>query len=152
MDILYSRVDVADPVKSYNAYNLTQLRETAPYISWPEYFSGFAPRIFPAPTIVTTPSYFSNLTSILEATDDKTLEAYFVWSTVKGLAKLLGPNETARKEVTQLSNYLSGIEEGVRPRREDVCLQAILDNYGFMIGRYYIQQAFSGKPELLFFI
>lgn len=143
--MLLDRVDVADPVKSYNAYNLTQLREMAPYMDWPNYFSGFAPRVFPTPTIVRTPSYFSNLTNILEETDDAVLEAYFVWSTVRGLAKLLGPNEPARKEITHLSNYLSGIEEGVRPRREDVCLQSILDNYGFMIGRYYIQQAFSGR-------
>jgi endothelin-converting enzyme len=135
-------------VKAYNAYNLTQLRTDAPYINWPDYFSGFAPRIVPSPLIVSTPSYFINLTSILEETDDSTLEAYFVWTAVKSLSKLLGPRETARKEVTQLSNYLSGIEEGVRGRREDVCLQSLLDNYGFMIGRYYVKQAFSGMSTV----
>lgn len=41
----------------------------------------------------------------------------------------------------------SGIDSGVRPSRQDVCLQALLDNYGFMVGRYFVAQAFSGDSK-----
>jgi endothelin-converting enzyme len=140
-----TRADEGDPVKAYNAYNLTRLKTDAPYINWSAYFSGFTNRTIPSPIIISAPSYFLNLTSILEETDDGTLEAYFVWTAIKSLSVLLGPNETARKEVRRLSNHLSGIENGVEERREDVCLQSLLDNYAFMIGRYYVKRAFSGE-------
>lgn len=116
-------------------------------MNWEEYFSGFAPRTFPNPIIVSAPTFFGNLSKILDQTSDEVLEAYFVWQAVSKLGSLLGPRETARKEVTQLSNYLSGIEEGVRAKREDVCLQALLDNYGFMVGRYFVQEAFTGASK-----
>ena len=51
---------------------------------------------------------------------------------------LLGPGETIRKEVTRLNDFIGGIDEGVRPRREDSCLQSVQDNLGFLIGRYYV--------------
>lgn len=123
------------------------MAKLAPFLDWTNYFSGFAPRAFPMPAIVTTPTYFGNLTSLLQKVDEQVLEAYFVWQTVRSLGPLLGPRETARKEVTQLNNYLSGVEEGVRARREDVCLTNLLDNYGFMVGRYFVQEAFSEKAK-----
>lgn len=132
----------------YNPHNLTSLSKLAPFVDWGDYFSSFAPRSFPSPTIVTTPTYFGNLTDLLNDTEAATLEQYFVWHTIKALGPLLGPRETARKEVTQLSNYLSGIEEGVRGRREEVCLQNLLDNYGFMVGRFFVQQAFSEQGKV----
>ena len=99
-------VDLEDPVWAYNAYNLSALHELAPFMAWTDYFSGFAPRQIPSPTIVTAPDYFGNLTKILDKADDETLEAYFVWKTVQSLGALLGPRERVRKEVTQLQNYL----------------------------------------------
>lgn len=99
-------VDLEDPVLAYNAFNLTELHQLAPFMVWTDYFSGLAPRQVPSPTIVSAPGYFGNLTSILDKQDDDTLEAYFVWKTVQSLGGLLGPRERARKEVTQLQNYL----------------------------------------------
>jgi len=145
--VFVDSVDIADPVLAYNAYNLTTLTKLAPFIHWPEYFSGFAPRLFPDPVIISTPSYFDNLSHILDKTSDDELEAYFVWKTVQNLGSLLGPRETARKEVTQLNNYLSGVEEGVRASREGVCLQSLLDNYGFMVGRFFVKEAFTGDSK-----
>ena len=60
------------------------------------------------------------------------------------LGHLLGSKQTVRKEFDWLSNFLAGVEEGVKPARGDVCLEALLENYGFLIGRYYVQQAFTG--------
>lgn len=131
----------------YNAFDAEALRKLVPIVNWPEYFSGFAPRAYPSPAIVSAPTFFGNLTTILDSASVEVLEAYFVWHTVLSLGSLLGPRETARKEVTQLNNYLSGIEEGVRARREDVCLQALLDNYGFMVGRYFVKEAFTGDSK-----
>ena len=87
------------------------------------------------------------MTEILESKSEKVLEAYFVWQTVRNFGSLLGPRETARKKVTHLNNVLAGIENGVRARREDVCLQSLLENYGFMIGKYYVQEAFPKQSK-----
>ena len=60
--------------------NFTEL--TGDIVDFHDYFSGFSPRPgFPDPLIVGTPSYFGNLTSIMQKTSDETLEAYFLWRT-----------------------------------------------------------------------
>lgn len=38
-----------------------------------------------------------------------------------------------------MNNFLSGIEQGVKPSRVDVCLASLLENYGFLIGKYYVE-------------
>lgn len=49
-----------------------------------------------------------------------------------------------RQELDWLKNYLVGAERGTSSTRSDVCLESLLGNYGFLIGRYFVQEAFSG--------
>ena len=107
--VFVDSVTLEDPVLAYNAYDLSELQHSlAPFIDWTDYFSSFSPRAFPHPVIVDAPTFVGNLSKIIEKTSDETLEVYFVWKTVQSLANLIGPRERARKEVTQLHNYLVG--------------------------------------------
>lgn len=105
--VFVDSVTLEDPVLAYNAYNISELQQSlAPFIHWTDYFSSFSPRAFPHPVIVDAPAFIGNLSKILDKTSDDTLEVYFVWKAVQSLASLIGPRERARKEVTQLHNYL----------------------------------------------
>lgn len=42
---------------------------------------------------------------------------------------------------------MGGIPEGVKPSRSDICYQSLLNNYGFLIGRYYVQKSFAGDSK-----
>ena len=147
------------------------LNDIFPLISFADYFASFTPRpSYPDPVIVTSPKYVESIASIVEEEDDKVLEAYFVTRIVQTvgpftrlvlsyclthslhqLGAYLGPKETLRKEFEWLDNYLGGVEQGVSTPRADVCLASLLENYGFLIGRYYIQRAFTGAclPQVL---
>ncbi|KAM0749064.1 zincin [Meredithblackwellia eburnea MCA 4105] len=140
--------EVEDPKLTYNPKNRTELQKLFPSISFPDYFASYTPRPdYPDPVIVTSPAYLQNLTTVLEGTDPEALEAYFVFRAAQTYGLLLGPKQTVRKEIEWLDNYLGGIAEGVRGARADTCLASLLENYGFLIGRYYVQQAFGGDSK-----
>jgi Peptidase family M13 len=63
------------------------------------------------------------------------------------LGDLLGPSQAVRKQVERLENYLKGVDEGVRQRREDTCLASLMDSLGFMVGRYFVLEAFPGNSK-----
>jgi endothelin-converting enzyme len=120
--VFVDSVTLEDPVLAYNAYNLNELQHSlAPFIDWSDYFSSFSPRAFPHPVIVDAPAFIGNLSKIIEKTSDETLEVYFVWKTVQSLASLIGPRERARKEVTQLHNYLVSPGPAAESCTQDIC-------------------------------
>ncbi|KAK4700963.1 hypothetical protein P7C70_g5275, partial [Phenoliferia sp. Uapishka_3] len=140
--------ELDDPLETYNRYGRKDLQSLFPSISFADYYASYTPRpAFPDPVIVTSPPYFQNLTKILDKVDPEVLEAYFVFRVAQTLGPLLGPKETVRKEIEWLNNFLGGIKEGVKPARGDVCLASLLENYGFLIGRYYVQKAFAGDSK-----
>ncbi|KAK4051442.1 hypothetical protein OIV83_002926 [Microbotryomycetes sp. JL201] len=137
-----------DPVQTYNPRNSTELGELFPLVSFPDYFASFTPRPhYPDPVVVTDPAYLRKLSKIVEAAEPDVLEAYFIFRTSQALGPLLGPKQTVRKEIDWLNNFLGGIAEGTKKPRRDICVQSMLDNFGFMIGRPYVQQAFAGDSK-----
>ncbi|GAA6062373.1 hypothetical protein JCM10212_004219 [Sporobolomyces blumeae] len=141
-------VDVEDPIGTYNPYNSSALQSLFPSISFRDYFASFTPRPrYPDPVIVATPTFFSNLTHVLSKTAPDVLEAYFVFQLSQNYGELLGPKEPIRKALTALSNGLIGVPADAERPRSDVCLDLLSENYGFLIGRYFVQQAFPGSSK-----
>ncbi|SCZ89621.1 BZ3500_MvSof-1268-A1-R1_Chr9g10493 [Microbotryum saponariae] len=140
--------DLEDPSKTYNAYNSTALQALFPSISFKDYFAGFTPRpSYPEPVIVTSPMYLENLAKLIKHVDSEVYEAYIIFRIAQVYGDLVGPKQTVRKEINWLSNYLGGIAEGTSSPRGDICLASLLENYGFLIGRYYAQKAFAGDSK-----
>jgi len=146
--VLASGIDAADPILTYNRYNTSALVELAPFLHWRDYFSGFSPRPrLPDPVIVGEPGYMRKMAGIVRDEDEETLEAYLVFRSAQTYGPMLGPREPVRKEVTRLNSYLTGVDAGVRADSEAACLTALIDNAGFLVGRYYVQQAFSERAK-----
>ncbi|BGP49138.1 hypothetical protein JCM10450v2_005019 [Rhodotorula kratochvilovae] len=142
-------VDELDqPVPTYNPHNASSLQSLFPSISFANYFASYTPRPrFPDPVIVTAPTYFGNLTSLLEHTAPDVLEAYFVVQTSQALAPLLSPKQPLHRTVLALKNRLKGIPADVSPPRDEHCLDVLLSSFGFSVGRYFVEEAFGGESK-----
>ncbi|GAA5902051.1 hypothetical protein JCM6882_000177 [Rhodosporidiobolus microsporus] len=149
--IAKASLDAADldlPIPTYNPVNASTLQALFPSISFANYFSSFTPRPrFPDPVIVTSPEFFGNLTHILESTGPDTLEAYFVVQTALAYGDLLGAKQPIRKQVDLFSNHINGIAPDAHKPRDELCLDAALSSYGFLIGRPFVQRAFPGASK-----
>ncbi|GAA5953284.1 hypothetical protein JCM3765_007462 [Sporobolomyces pararoseus] len=141
-------VDVDDPIGTYNPYNSSALQQLFPSISFANYFASFFPRPrYPSPVIVATPTYFSNLTQIVDDVAPDVLEAYFAFQTAQSLGSLLGSKEPIRKELDAFSNRLVGLPADAKKPRKEYCLDQISENYGFLVGRYFVERAFPGQSK-----
>ena len=60
---------------------------------------------------------------------------------------VLGPKEPVRKELTRLNSFLSGVEEGVRPKRTETCLRSTEEHLEGLLAHFYIQKAFSDDAK-----
>ncbi|KAI5481088.1 endothelin-converting enzyme, metalloendopeptidase [Pseudohyphozyma bogoriensis] len=131
--------DLDDPKETYNSKNSTELQDLLPIISFKDYFASFTPRpAFPDPVIVTDPKYVKKVSKLLDGTEEDVLEAYFV---------VRAAQASINQAISKLDNFIGGIPEGVSLPRADVCLQSLLDNYGFLVGRYFVQIAFAGDSK-----
>ncbi|GAA5935913.1 CCR4-NOT core ubiquitin-protein ligase subunit MOT2 [Sporobolomyces koalae] len=146
--ISLDNVEVDDPIGTYNPYNSRALQHLFPSISFPNYFASFFPRPrYPDPVIVATPTFFSNLTGILDHVAPDALEAYFAFQTAQSLGSLLGSKEPIRREVEALSNRLVGLDPDAKKPRKNYCLDQVVENYGFLVGRYFVERAFPGESK-----
>ncbi|GAA5991957.1 hypothetical protein JCM11641_002023 [Rhodosporidiobolus odoratus] len=140
--------DLDLPIPTYNPHNSTALQSLFPSITFKDYFASYTPRPkYPEPVIVTSPAFFSNLSEILDKTGPGVLEAYFVVHTVLTYGDLLSPKLPLAKQVNLLSNRLAGIPADDSKPRPQLCLDAALENYGFLLGRPFVQQAFGGESK-----
>ncbi|GAA6019787.1 hypothetical protein JCM10207_003694 [Rhodosporidiobolus poonsookiae] len=113
--------DLNLPFETYNPKNTSELQALFPSISFANYFSSYTPRPrYPDPTALK-------------------------------FGELLGTKQPILQQVDCLSNFLLGVapdeRKDERKPRDEICLQSALDNYGFLVGRYYAQRAFPGESK-----
>ncbi|GAA6040657.1 hypothetical protein JCM8097_008090 [Rhodosporidiobolus ruineniae] len=144
-------LDAADldlPIPTYNPYTASSLQALFPSISFANYFASFSPRPrFPDPVIVSSPAFFGNLTKVVERAAPDVLEAYFVLQASLEYGDLLGLKQPIRKQVDLLSSLINGIPADSRQPRSEICLDSALENFGFLIGRPFVQRAFPGESK-----
>ncbi|BGP08990.1 hypothetical protein JCM10049v2_004844 [Rhodotorula toruloides] len=137
-----------EPIPTYNPFNASALQSLFPAISFRDYFAASFPRPkYPDPVIVTSPAFFGNLSDIIDKAAPDQVEAYFVFLTSQALAPLLGSKQPIRKSIDLLRNSLTGISPDSHPPRADTCLALLNENYGFLVGRYFVQKAFPGRSK-----
>ncbi|TIB77202.1 hypothetical protein E3Q23_01425 [Wallemia mellicola] len=145
--ISWNQVDSANPIKTYNPKNLTELSETAPYIDWPQYFALLNHNSeVVEPVIVQNPGYFEALDNV----DEKTLEGYFILKLVLNLGSTLSPKTHIGKTVNRFNAFISGTNPKAEKDIELDCLEAVVDQVGFLAGRPFVLEAFPGESKSKF--
>ncbi|UGQ49313.1 M13 family peptidase [Massilia endophytica] len=140
--IQWTKVELRDPVKAYNKYELAKLPAMMPGYDWNGYLAatGLAGKV--DYVIVGQPTYFQALDKVLADTPLETLKAYFQWQLVRSAAPYMS-KQFVETNFDFYGKTLSGVTE-MRPRwkRGVSATEAAL---GESIGKVYVEQYFP--PE-----
>ncbi|CDZ96882.1 M13 family peptidase [Phaffia rhodozyma] len=138
---------LGDPSKSYNPVKFETLEKELEWLDLRSYVSSFAPRKFPEKIVLTSEDYVKKVVKIVEEEDDIVLQGYFLIRTAMSYASYLGPNVQIRQDAEKLKNTLTGVKQGNRPEREEVCLNHVSAAVGHLAGAEFVKKAFTGDSK-----
>ncbi|TPX31457.1 hypothetical protein SmJEL517_g05220 [Synchytrium microbalum] len=149
--VSWDPVDLQTPGLTYNPYNISQLATLSSSIVWDTYFGTRFPKAkFPdvnkpnTVVIVEPPSYYSNLTAVIQSTKPVALQNYMLWHLIKRYAKV--SSATIRAPIRKIEAQLTG--SLVEPPRYETCLRTVDGIVGMPVGKYFVQKAFGAESKL----
>lgn len=142
LDVLFQ-----DPIATYNPVPFKNISDSLPEFDFSTYFSTFAPRNFPETVIITSTTYLSDLSGILNDTSKDTLEAYFVTRAALQYSSYLSMDTEAWKATRSLEEVLNGIKKGAVGDRAEYCVARAESAMGFALGRYFVKEKFGGASR-----
>lgn len=140
--IQWSKVELRDPVKAYNKYDIAKVGELMPGFDWNAYLAATGIQGKATYVIVSQPTYFQALDKVLANTPIDTLKAYAQWQLIHDAAPYLS-KAFVDENFAFYGTTLSGATEN-RPRwkRAVSSTEAAL---GEAIGKVYVQQHFPAE-------
>jgi putative endopeptidase len=138
----WNRVELRDPVKRYNKYEVAKLSELAPGYDWKAALAATGVGGKTDSIIVGQPSFITAMTNVMQAEDIANLQAYFKWHLLRAFAADL-PKAFAEANFAFYGTVISGVPQD-RPRwqRGVATVEGAL---GEAVGRQYVAQHFP--PE-----
>lgn len=142
--ITVPRAELRDPVKTYNPLNLTQLKQSSSFFNWKGVFES----VFPDTkitssfrTIVSTPSFLSNVSDTMNNLKPSTAVAYLQSRVLLHFARHLSSDFLAVR-----LNYMH-VVYGTKKEapRWKTCLQRVNSGMGFVLGRSFVDETFNGQ-------
>ncbi|KAI9284616.1 hypothetical protein BC943DRAFT_343385 [Umbelopsis sp. AD052] len=137
-----------DPESIYNPFTISQLHERSASIDWDLLITELLPSSVSRPKqiIVSSPNYLGNLsTPLLQSTNSRSLQFYFIWHTLLNYIDDLGEEFTKPKR--KLDALLSGVSARVSKPRWEYCIRQLDNSLGFLVGRYYVLDQFKGDAR-----
>lgn len=143
-----SRQDLTDPSYYYNSLPIAEADVLFPEVSFSRLIESFAPSDYTIDhVIVFSPSYFSQLSSIIKNSTAETLDAYLKWVLIQTWATYL--SDAANAPYRRLKNELNGLDPEAASDRSSICLAHIDDNLPWIETAFYIRSAFSVESKTL---
>jgi putative endopeptidase len=141
-----SRVELRDPIKTYNKFSLSDFSKTTPQLDWKALFANM--QITTADSLlVNNPAFFMTADALLSAVPVETWRAYLQWNVIKNATPFLSNAFVQRQFV--FTKVLSGQKE-ITPRWQR--MSALIDgNLGELLGQLYVEKYFtdSAKKRML---
>jgi predicted metalloendopeptidase len=138
----WTKVELRDPNKSYNKYEIAKLTELTPGYDWKAALAATGVGNKTDYVIVGQPSYLSGLNQILEKTDLDTLKAYFQWQLLRAYSPYLS-QAFVDASFDFYGKTLTGVTEN-RPRWKRG-VATVEGDLGEALGREYVAKYFP--PE-----
>jgi predicted metalloendopeptidase len=137
------REEARDLERIYHKIDLAGLKATAPDLPWDLYLSAIG---YPALRDINVgmPDFFKGLSSLATRTPPETLQAYLRWHLVHAMAKAL-PRAFVDEDFGFFGRVLSGQKE-IQPRWKR-CVEATDEALGEILGRLYVERAFTGDSK-----
>eukprot|EP00698_Gefionella_okellyi_P005480 TRINITY_DN15010_c0_g1_i1.p1 TRINITY_DN15010_c0_g1~~TRINITY_DN15010_c0_g1_i1.p1 ORF type:complete len:730 (-),score=147.21 TRINITY_DN15010_c0_g1_i1:118-2307(-) len=140
----WTRTEMRNPQATYNRLDLSGLQALTPYIDWPQFFMALGFPQLIAINVV-TPSFFLGLQELLTANGGLiSLKRYMKWHVVRTYS----PDLSAAFVNASFEFYgkrLDGTAE-LSPRWRR-CLNKVDEGLPEVLGRYFVQEAFSGNSK-----
>ena len=141
-----SRVELRDPIKTYNKFSLSDFGKTTPQLDWKTLFANM--QVTTADSLlVNNPAFFKTADALLSAVPVETWLAYLQWNVIKTATPFLSNAFVQRQFV--FTKVLSGQKE-ITPRWQR--MSALIDgNLGELLGQLYVERYFtdSAKKRML---
>ncbi len=140
--IQWSKVELRDPVKAYNKYDIAKVGELMPGFDWNAYLAATGVQGKATYVIVSQPTYLQALDKLLTATSLDTLKAYAQWHLIHDSAPYLS-KAFVDANFAFYGTVLSGVTEN-RPRWKRA-VSSTEGALGEAIGKVYVHEHFP--PE-----
>lgn len=139
----WPRVELRDPVKTYNKMNLQQLADSSKGFNWTLYFKTIGLEN-PGDMNVGQPSFFMAVGKIINETSVEDLKAYLKWNVISSLAPYLS-GAFVNESFDFNGRYLNGSQQ-MQPKWKKV-LQTIDGSIGEALGQLYVEQYFPPQAK-----
>ncbi|MGV7211109.1 M13 family metallopeptidase [Oxalobacteraceae bacterium A2-2] len=138
----WTKVELRDPVKAYNKFELPKLGKLAPGYDWNSYLaqSGLQGKV--DYLIVSQPSFVTGFNKILNQTPLATWQAYFQWQAISSLSPYLN-KDFALEHFAFYGKVLADVKEQEPRWKRGV--KATDTALGEVVGKLYVEQHFP--PE-----
>jgi endothelin-converting enzyme len=127
-----------DPVKLYNARTVAKLATDYPSIKWAKYFEQIYGNVPITDTVVSTPAFLRNLTTLLASTPKSVLVEYMQAQVLMAFGNLLSSDFRVNR--LQFRRILYGVQ--AIPERWKLCAGTV-DALGFAVGEAFVRTQFS---------
>ncbi|MGN6213749.1 M13 family metallopeptidase [Parafilimonas sp.] len=137
-----SRVEMRDPIKTYNKFSVDDFSKLTPGLDWKNLFGSM--KVSNADSLLcNNPTFFKTINSLLTAVPVNVWKAYLQWGVIKNSAAYLSSDFVNRQ--FQFSQVLTGQKE-ITPRWQR--MSALVDrNLGELLGQLYVQQYFNDAAK-----
>ncbi len=137
-----SRVEMRDPIKTYNKYSIADFTKLTPGFNWKELMSGM--KVNSADSVlVNNPAFFQTTASLFAAVPMETWKAYLQWAVIKSTAGYLSSDFVNRN--FEFSRILSGQKE-ITPRWQR--MSGLTDgSLGDLLGQLYVDKYFTDAAK-----
>jgi putative endopeptidase len=139
---LLSRVELRDPVKTYNKISLTDLTAKAPTFNWQTILKTLGVKAADS-ILVNNPNYFVALEKIVKSTPLESWKHYLQWNIIKGYSSYLSNAFVDRQ--FKFSQILSG-QKQITPRWQR--MSNLTNSYlGELLGQLYVKKYFNANAK-----
>lgn len=137
-----SRVEMRDPIKTYNKFSVDDFSKLTPGLDWKNLFGSM--KVSNADSLLcNNPTFFKTINSLLTAVPVNVWKAYLQWGIIKNSAAYLSSDFVNRQ--FQFSQVLTG-QKQITPRWQR--MSALVDrNLGELLGQLYVQQYFNDAAK-----
>ncbi len=137
-----SRVEMRDPIKTYNKFSLEDFSKSTPGIDWKNMFAVM--KVTTADSLLcNNPTFFKTINSLLTAVPVNVWKAYLQWAVIKNNAAYLSSDFVNRQ--FQFNQVLTGQKE-ITPRWQRMS-RLVDGSLGELLGQLYVQKYFTEEAK-----
>ncbi len=137
-----SRVELRDPVKTYNKFSIDDFNKLTPGLDWKALFASM--KVSGADSLLcSNPPFFKTINALLTAVPVDVWKAYLQWAVIKNNAGYLSSDFVNRQ--FQFSQVLTG-QKQITPRWQRMS-SMVDNNLGELLGQLYVEKYFTDAAK-----